>query len=115
MPRIFRHPLLALALVLPALTGGRAAAAPAELKKVHALLVFDTVSDLRDQLLKDEKRVARLLRNNLPHNQVEVKTLRGRDATREKVLAYYRSVPVKPEEGLLFFYGGHGVVSRKKH
>jgi hypothetical protein len=113
MSRICRHPLLVLALLVLALTGGRASAA-SELTKVHVLLVFDTTSDLKDQLVRDQKRVGRLLRNNLPPKLVEVKTLIGREATREKILAYYRSVPVSADEGLVFFYGGHGAMDPKK-
>jgi hypothetical protein len=110
--RICRHPLLALAVLL-VLSGGRASAAP-ELKKVRILLVFDTTSDLNDQLVKDEKRIGRLLRANLPAARMEVRTLRGRDATREKILAYYRNLRTSDDEGLVFFYGGHGAMDPRK-
>src|SRR5262249_17060179 len=112
MVRICRHPLLALAVLL-ALAGGRASAAP-ELKKVRILLVFDTTSDLNDQLVKDEKRIGRLLRTHLPAARVEVRTLRGREATREKILSHYRNLRTSAEEGLVFFYGGHGAMDPRK-
>src|SRR5262245_40201850 len=111
MFRICRHPLLALAIALPALVGGQAQAAPDDLKKVRVLLVFDTVDrELRDQLVKDEKRVKKLLTSYIPKGRLTVQVLSGREVTREKILAYYRDLRTSSEESLLFFYGGHGAV-----
>jgi hypothetical protein len=90
------------------------AAGKPDLKRLRVLLVFDTVSDLKDQLVRDEERITRVLRSTIPARLLEVKLLRGRDATRERILAYYRNLKTGPDEGLVFFYGGQGATTPEK-
>jgi hypothetical protein len=113
------EPVLGL-LVLAVLLGARAATAapprpspPPELKRLRVLLVLDTNSDLGWQEEVNEDRVRQVLEMNVPAKLLEIKRLRGRDATREKVLAHYRGLKTGPDEALLFYYGGRGGLDPK--
>lgn len=86
----------------------------AELRKLHVLLVFDTVSDLDTQLVKDEMRLTSLLRHHIPKSRMQITVLKGDRATPANIRAYYRSLKVTPQEGMFFFYGGHGAIDPKK-
>lgn len=99
------------ALVLLVGIGSTPAATPAPLKKLHILMVFDTNDeDLIYSLKVDEWRMERLIHKNIPASLFNLKVLKGKDVTADKILAYYKNLKVKPDEGLLFFYGGHGAI-----
>ena len=66
------------------------AAQPPELRKVHALLVVDTLSGLGESVKMDGERVDRLLSNSLPQDRAEIRVLTGKDVNAEAILAYYR-------------------------
>jgi hypothetical protein len=82
-------------------------AAP-ELRKVHALVVVDTLSGLGQSVMIDGVRIDRLLRNNLPRDRVEIRILTGKDVNAEAILAYYRTLAVGRDDALFFYYAGHG-------
>src|SRR5436190_662422 len=101
--------------LLAALAVAAAFAAPtraAELKKLHVLLAFDTNSNLSAQLLKDKARLTSLLRHNIPGRRMEIKYLIGNRLTPAQVRAYYKSLKVTKDDGVFFFYGGHGAYNR---
>jgi hypothetical protein len=93
-------------------------AAPKEVTKLHALLVFDTADDaLSDSLEIDESRVFSLLTNKIPQDRVSITVLKGKQVTPARILDHYRRAKPKAEDGLLFFYGGHGATDpdKKQH
>ncbi|SRR5579883_562677 len=95
--------------------GLAAAAGPApELRKVHALLVVDTMSSLAESVKVDGERMERLLYNNLPADRSEIRVLTGKDVSAEGILAYYRTLKVTPNDALLFYYAGHGATDPEK-
>jgi hypothetical protein len=106
--------LVALGLVL----GGPAArltAAPAEIKKLHVLMVFDTNDDGLESSLKiDEWRMRRVLRETIPEDRYALTVIKGDDVTPERILAYYSELKPNADDGLLFFYGGHGALDAEK-
>jgi len=108
--------LVALSLVL----GGpapRLVAAPAELKKLHVLMVFDTNDEgLESSLRIDEWRMKRVLTETIPADRYAVTVLKGDDVTPERILGYYSELKPNSDDALLFFYGGHGATDiDKKH
>jgi hypothetical protein len=86
----------------------------AELRRLRVLLVFDTQSELKDQLALDKQQIRRALVEAIPAPRLELTTLTGRQATREKILAHYRNLRTSADEGLVFFYGGQGATDPKK-
>jgi hypothetical protein len=96
-----------LGLSLAAGTVTHAGPAP-ELRKVHALLVVDTLSDLGESVKIDGQRIDRLLSGNLPRDRVEIRILTGKDVNADAILAYYRDLKVGRDDALFFYYAGHG-------
>src|SRR5262249_1990844 len=86
---------------------GPAAAQGPELKKLHALLVIDTASNLGDSVQKDLNTVRDLL-NQLPRGRVETTVLQGADATPDRVLDYFKRLAIGSDEAMLCYYSGHG-------
>lgn len=116
--------------------GGPAAkAAPPEpLKKLHILMVFDTADeDLGKSLWKDLKRLSKLWQVTIPGSRYEVKVLVTREPSAEDnvdlkalravkvaqvgdaIFAHYKALQgkVRPDDGLLFYFGGHGAMNDK--
>lgn len=103
-----------LGLLLTIATGATSAAPPVELRKVHALLVIDTLSGLGDSVRVDGERVERLLHNNLPRDRAEIRVLTGKDVTADAILAYYRNLQVGHADSLFFYYAGHGATDPRQ-
>jgi hypothetical protein len=101
-------------LLVTILGGAATAASPPELRKVHALLVVDTLSDLGESVKIDGERVDHLLSNNLPRDRVEIRVLTGKDVKADAILAYYRDLKVGPDDALFFYYAGHGATDPRK-
>lgn len=87
---------------------------PRELRKVHALVVVDTMSGLGESVKLDGERIDRLLSGNLPADRADIRILTGKDVSAERILAYYRDLKVTPEDALLFYYAGHGATDPEK-
>ena len=79
-----------------------------ELKRLRALLVIDTQSNLADSVALDRETMRRLLTTNLPADRLGLTILQGKDATPARVLDYYRNLQTGPDEAILFYYAGHG-------
>src|SRR5262245_11471627 len=115
-----RQLFIALALML--LAGAPAAPAqaprvspPAELKKLHVLMVFDTKDErLEPSLVIDEKRLTQLWANTMPKERYSLTVLKGAKVTPQAILEHYRKLKLGPSEGALFVYGGHGAIDPKK-
>lgn len=90
-----------------------------ELKKLFVVMAFDTNDEgLRVSLEKDEKTMLSLLRAAIPTSRYEVvKTLKGDAVTKTNLLAAVKSLKkkVSPNDSVLFFYGGHGALTKNGH
>jgi hypothetical protein len=84
-----------------------AAAQGQELKKLHALLVIDTASNLGDSVQKDLNTMRDLLQQ-LPRDKVETTVLQGTDATPDRVLDFFKRLAIGSDEAMLCYYSGHG-------
>jgi Caspase domain len=108
MPSLFLKIGL-LAMTVPVAAPPQNAAVPAELRKLHVLMVFDTTDvDLAPSLKIDEWRMRRCLKLSIPADRYQVTLLKGKDVTPERIFDYYRNLKPDARDGLLFFYGGHG-------
>jgi hypothetical protein len=87
---------------------------PDQLAKLHILMVIDTAaSDLTRSVTLDEKRMLRLWRETIPESMRTLTILKGEKATRKAILAHYHDLRVQPDEGVLFYYAGHGTRDKK--
>ena len=103
-------------LLLSAVLGWTAASAtpPSELRKVHALLVVDTLSGLGESVKVDGERIDRLLSNMLPKDRAEIGVLTGKDVNANAILSYFRGLKVGRDDALFFYYAGHGATDPQK-
>jgi hypothetical protein len=121
MPRIRPVPALLPACLLLALAGvagqpSASAQPPApDLKKLRVLLVIDSDSDIGKSVSIDQASMEGVLADGIPRDRYEVSVFSGAKANPREVLAYFRKVPKSPDEGLLFFYAGHGATRGDKH
>jgi hypothetical protein len=100
---------------LSLMAGTAVTAGPApELRKVHALLVIDTLSGLGGSVELDGERLERLLRNNLPPERAEIRVLTGKDVEADGILAYYQNLKATSDDALFFYYAGHGATDSTK-
>ncbi len=82
---------------------------PAELQKLHALLLIDSQAEkVGKSCVIDGQRVESLLRGGIPKNRLSLTILTGKDATGERVIQYYKHLRSSPTDSLLCFYSGHG-------
>jgi hypothetical protein len=102
--------LLACPGLLPA---GQAQAAAPELKKLHILMVIDTQDEVLSTSVKiDQGRMKRLWAATIPHERYSLKVLDGKKVTRRDVLGYYDRLKAGKDEGLVFYYAGHGSLDK---
>jgi hypothetical protein len=85
-----------------------AKAEPAELRKLHALLVVDTLSGLGDSVSVDGDRIDHMLRAGVPRDRLDLTVISGHDVTAKAILDHFQKLKVGPSDGLLFYYAGHG-------
>ena len=103
-------------LLLSAVLGWTAASAAPhpELRKVHALLVVDTLSDLGESVKVDGERIDHLLSNNCRKTGPRSGVLTGKDVNADAILSYYRGLKVGRDDALFFYYAGHGATDPQK-
>jgi hypothetical protein len=99
--------LLAVLLVFPSGARARPDGGP-ELKKVHVLVVIDTLSNLAKELRVDERNFLNLFTRLVPANRYQVTVLKGSRVSPDSIHEYYRRLSVAPDEGVVCYYGGHG-------
>jgi hypothetical protein len=87
---------------------------PQELRKLHALLVIDTRTDLRDSVLIDGERVKHMLVCGIPKDRLELTVFRDKDVTTARILEYYKAHKVGSTDAMLFYYAGHGATDPQK-
>lgn len=84
-----------------------------DLKKIHALLVIDTDSSLKESVGHDRLNIEMILKAFIPEKMREITVLEGKKVTRQAILDYYQRLRTGPEETVLFFYAGHGKLDEK--
>jgi hypothetical protein len=114
IPGPARVALLLAALSVLACAAGPAGAAPKELTRLHALLVIDSNSNIKDDVAVDRRRMERLLAGGIPPDRLDLTTYAGDRATPENILQYYRNLKTGPLEVLLFFFAGHGATDPQR-
>lgn len=110
-----RHHILGLVMTAILATPAVLSAAEApELRKLHVLMVIDSADkELAPSVKIDQRRVRWMLRQSVPSNRYTLTTLDGPNATRANILAHYRTHPASRDEGLMFYYAGHGARDKK--
>lgn len=75
-----------------------APAAVSDLERLRVLLVIDSRSNLGPSVEEDQRHFEWLLLNHIPKKQITLDTLKSKEVTREKILAYYRTLKTGPNE-----------------
>ncbi len=105
LPPLARAAVLALAGLWP--TALAAAERPPHL---HALLVFDTSTNLTPSVKLDQKHMLDLLGRTLPADRFTAKTLEGPAVTPERIAKYFAEVKPAAGDTMLFYFTGHGSI-----
>lgn len=114
-----RISLTTAALLLSAvLLGSATLAAEEEASRVRILLVIHTNGEVEGKecgFAVDGQSVREVIETNLKKQRLEnrytLDVLTGDDVTAAKVLGYYRTLKTSPDEALVFFYSGHGILN----
>lgn len=79
---------------------------------LHVVLVADTESeDIRDHMLSGLSELRLALRTNAPEAQLNIKTLDEEAELNERAILWeIRTLSIRPDDAVLFFYMGHGAV-----
>ncbi|MFO0878659.1 MAG: caspase family protein [Gemmataceae bacterium] len=87
---------------------------PTEIRHLHVLLVVDTgAKDLAFSLKIDRERMEQFLERTIPVDRYTLHVLEGQKANARSILSHYRNLRVNKEDGLLFYYAGHGAREEK--
>jgi hypothetical protein len=100
-----------LSLVVAATVGSGQCCAqrPNPLDQIRVLVVIDTGDpNLRSAVLKDRENIKRTLKQLIPAERYTVDEMVGEDNTPDKIIGYYRHLKTGPNEGLVFYFSGHG-------
>jgi hypothetical protein len=98
--------------------GARPAAAEGKqfppLKKLHVLLVIDTNSNLGPAVAEDRKTIVSLITDTIPSDLRTLKIMEGNEVSPQNILAYYKNLNVGADEGIFFYYTGHGASDKRR-
>jgi hypothetical protein len=86
---------------------------PRELRRIQILMLMDTGGDLGASVRVDTKRLLTLWERTIPQTRYTCKVIEGKSATRAGVLDALRALTVRDDEGVVFFYAGHGATVKK--
>ena len=88
-----------------------------DLERIHILMVIDSDSNLGEGVVVDKKRMLMMWERTIPEKRYTLKILEGGAATKKNILKYYTDLKVGPNEGVVFYYAGHGVNDKdtRKH
>jgi hypothetical protein len=108
--------------LLLALLGAPAPAAAQDIKEqdnLYAVLVFDTASNLRDDLRADladlKQRLEVSFSGAKGKGRLKLTVLKGADVKRTTILDTIAKLPSTPNDTIFVFYGGHGAITDKGH
>ncbi len=88
-----------------------------ELDRIHVLVVIDTAEEtpgFRAGGQADRATWEKLLRDGVPADRYTLKVLEGDNLMPDQIVDYYRDLKTGPNEGLVFFYSGHGATFRDR-
>jgi hypothetical protein len=109
-------PKLVLAALLALLLLARSAPARQkndDLRLVHVLVVIDTNTDLKNLVLLDLNNLQPRITGNIPRERLDLKIMQGDEVSRAGILRYYNDLKVGPNEGIVFWYSGHGAFDKR--
>jgi hypothetical protein len=78
--------------------------------------VFDTNDrdkNFNDSLRRDMRSLDDLFKRAVPEGRFTRRVLQGAEVNRKAILAAVDKVPAGPDDGLLFYYCGHGAIDKK--
>jgi len=82
-----------------------------EVKQLKVLLVLDTSDPvLAKGIQRDSRNFTSFLASNIPKDRYQLTTITGESITADQVLSQIKSLKVEPDDGLLFYYSGHGSI-----
>lgn len=92
-------------------TAGAQEASPKEVDRLKVLLVLDTSDPvLAKGIQRDSKNFTNFLSANIPKDRYDLVVLSGESITADQVLSHYKNLKVEADDGLLFYYSGHGSI-----
>jgi hypothetical protein len=89
-----------------------------ELDRIHVLVVVDTAEEnpvFREGGRSDRANWEKLLREGVPADRYTLKVLEGDNLQPNQIVDYFRDLKTGPNEGLVFFYTGHGATFRDRN
>ncbi|MBA4186926.1 MAG: hypothetical protein C0467_02805 [Planctomycetaceae bacterium] len=82
-----------------------------EINRLKVLLVLDSSDPaLAKGVQRDGRNFTNLLASSIPKDRYELVTIAGESITADQVLTHYKNLKVEPDDGLLFYYSGHGSI-----
>ncbi|MGB7347272.1 MAG: caspase family protein [Pirellulaceae bacterium] len=87
----------------------------ADAKRLHAVLIADTNSDLSVSVTRDINQLRECLEIGLPDDTIRFHIMTGDEVTSAKVLHKIRTLPVPKGDPVLVFFAGHGGYDRRGH
>src|SRR5262245_18379842 len=85
-----------------------------EVRELHILMVIDSDRNLGNSVRADQKHMRQLIESTIPPARRSLTVLSGKQATRERIIAHYRSLSAGPEDGLVIYFSGHGATDAGK-
>jgi membrane-associated protease RseP (regulator of RpoE activity) len=87
-----------------------------ELSVIHVLVVADTNANIGASVKIDEDNFSGAISKGVADaNRVDLTRLDGDNATPQKIVDYFKNLTVGQNEGVVFFYAGHGATIEKDH
>jgi hypothetical protein len=86
------------------------------LSVIHVLVVADTNANIGASVKIDEDNFTGAISKGVAKaERVDLTRLDGDNATPDKIKDYYKNLKVGQNEGVVFFYAGHGATIEKEH
>lgn len=77
-------------------------------QKLHALLIADTDSNIRDSVSSDIKHLRQTLEAGLPAGRLKITEITGSDVTPNGITHQLLRLEIQANDSVLMFYSGHG-------
>ena len=86
----------------------------ASAQKLHAILVADTDSNLKQSVQSDIAHFKSVLKAGLPNNKLRIIVIKGKQVTPNNITNLLKGIVINPTDSVLFYYSGHGGFDNKK-
>jgi len=83
-------------------------------RTIHVLIVADTSSE-GIGTETDLRNLQMVFESWVPRNQLDLHTLHGSDVTKERILGTIQHIRARAQDGMAFFWSGHGAYDEKGH